>query len=67
MKNLNKQPFVIEFDNTTHIRASYQLNNKAVFIEQGHDVVMLSIEDIPSFIKALSDVALYADTHKVEQ
>lgn len=55
-------------DRPFEVRTSFSLIDRdVIFIEQETDMVIVSIKDVPKLIKALSDVALYVDTHKAEQ
>jgi hypothetical protein len=57
----------VGIDRPLEVRTSFNPEADIIFIEQGADLVIVSIKDVPKLIKALSDVALYADTHKVKQ
>jgi porphobilinogen deaminase len=57
----------VGIDRRLEVRTSFNPEADVIFIEQEADLVIVSIKDVPKLIKALSDVALYADTHKVKQ
>jgi hypothetical protein len=54
----------VGIDRPFEVRTSFKPAADVIFIEQESDMVIVSIKDVPKLIKALSDVALYADTHK---
>jgi hypothetical protein len=55
----------VGIDRPFEVRTSFKPEyTDVIFIEQQTDMVIVSIKDVPKLIKALSDVALYADTHK---
>lgn len=54
-------------DRALEVRASHAPYADVVILEQQNDMIVASVKDVMDLIKALSDVALYVDTHKVEQ
>jgi CMP-2-keto-3-deoxyoctulosonic acid synthetase len=54
-------------DRPLEVRASHAPYADVVILEQQNDMIVASVKDVMDLIKALSDVALYVDTHKVKQ